>query len=119
MKPALNQIELHPRFQQVELRAWMDENAILTESWSPLGRAGILADPAIERIARRLGRSPAQVVIRWHLDQGIVAIPKASDKAHLVDNLTVGGFTLGEDDMAAIAALDDPDGRIGPDPETF
>lgn len=117
--PVLNQIELHPRFQQVELRAWMDENGIVAESWSPLGRAQILKDDTIVRIAAKHGRSPAQVVIRWHLDQGIVTIPKAADRAHMVDNLSVGGFTLDEEDRAAIDALDADDGRIGPHPDRF
>lgn len=119
VKPALNQIELHPRFQQVELRAWLDENDIATESWSPLGQAKILTDETIARIAAKHGRSPAQVVIRWHLDQGIVTIPRATDRGHMVDNLSVGAFSLDEEDMAAIAGLDDADGRIGPDPSTF
>jgi 2,5-diketo-D-gluconate reductase A len=118
-KPALNQIELHPRFQQVELRGWLDENGITTQSWSPLGQAQILGDPVIARVAEKHGRSPAQVVIRWHLDQGIFTIPKASDRRHMVDNLSVGGFSLDEEDMAAIAALDSDGGRIGPDPATF
>lgn len=116
--PVINQIELHPRFQQVELRGWQDENAILTQSWAPLGQARNLDDPTIARIAAKHNRTPAQVVIRWHLDQGIVAIPKASDRRHLVENLSVGGFSLDREDCDAIAALDSEDGRIGPDPTT-
>jgi 2,5-diketo-D-gluconate reductase A len=119
VKPVLNQIELHPRFQQVELRAWLDENDIRTESWSPLGQSKILDDPTIAGIASKHDRSPAQVVIRWHLDQGIITIPRATSRPHMVDNLSVGGFALDEDDMKAIAALDDAGGRIGPDPATF
>ena len=119
VKPVLNQIELHPRFQQVELRGWLDENDIRTESWSPLGQAGILGDPTIAGIARKHGRSPAQIIIRWHLDQGIITIPRATTRPHMVDNLSVGGFALDEDDMKAIAGLDAADGRIGPDPATF
>ncbi|USI72048.1 aldo/keto reductase [Sphingomonas morindae] len=119
VKPVLNQIELHPRFQQVELRAYLDENDIAVESWSPLGQAQILQDPVITRIAEKHGRSAAQVVIRWHLDQGIITIPKAADRKHMVDNLSVGGFKLDDEDMDAIAALDDAEGRIGPDPSSF
>lgn len=119
VKPAVNQIELHPRFQQVELRGWMDENGIATQSWSPLGQATILSDPVIAGIAAKHRRSAAQVVIRWHLDQGIITIPKAADRRHLVENLTVGGFALDPEDMTAIAALDDPFGRIGPAPDAF
>ncbi|WP_419825623.1 aldo/keto reductase [Sphingomonas sp.] len=119
VKPALNQIELHPRFQRIELRAWMDENGIATESWSPLGQARILDDATIGRIAKKHGRSPAQVVIRWHLDQGVITIPRATTRSHMVDNLSVGGFSLDEEDMVVLAALDDAEGRIGPDPSTF
>jgi 2,5-diketo-D-gluconate reductase A len=117
--PVLNQIELHPKFQQHELRAFHEKHGILTESWSPLGQAQILKDETILGIAEKHGKTAAQIVIRWHLDQGIVTIPKASDRGHMVDNLAVGGFSLDDDDMAAIAALDDPDGRIGPDPRAF
>lgn len=119
VKPVLNQIECHPRFQQIELRAWLDENGIATQSWSPLGQGDVLKEPAIARVADKHGRSPAQVILRWHLDQGLLAIPKASDRAHMVDNLAIGGFALDEEDMAAIAALDDEDGRVGPHPDTF
>ena len=119
VKPVLNQIELHPRFQQVELRAWLDENSIATQSWSPLGQSQILSDPVIAQIARKHGRQPAQVVIRWHLDQGIITIPKASTRSHMIDNLAVGGFSLDQADMDAIAALDATDGRLGPEPSTY
>ena len=117
--PVLNQIELHPKFQQHALRAFHETHGILTESWSPLGQAQILKDETIVEIADKHGKTPAQIVIRWHLDQGIITIPKASDRGHMVDNLAVGGFALDEADMAAIAALDDPNGKIGPDPKTF
>jgi len=117
--PVLNQIELHPKFQQRAVRDFHAQHDIHIESWSPLGQAQILQDETIAGIAKKLGKTPAQVVIRWHLDQGILTIPKASDRGHMVDNLAVGGFSLDEADMAAIAALDDPNGRIGPDPMTF
>ena len=117
--PVLNQIELHPKFQQHALRAFHETHGILTESWSPLGQAQILKDETIVGLADKHGKTPAQIVIRWHLDQGIITIPKASDRGHMVDNLAVGGFALDEADMAAIAALDDPNGKIGPDPKTF
>jgi 2,5-diketo-D-gluconate reductase A len=117
--PVLNQIELHPKFQQRAIRDFHTRHDIHIESWSPLGQAQILKDETIARIAEKHGKTPAQIVIRWHLDQGIITIPKASDRGHMVDNLAVGGFSLDEDDMAAIAALDDPNGRIGPDPAHF
>ena len=119
VKPVLNQIELHPRFQQRDMRAYHAEHAIQIESWSPLGRGGILDHPTIEGIAKKHGKGPAQIVLRWHLDQGLVTIPKASDRAHMVDNLAIGGFSLDEEDMAAIAKMDAKDGRSGPDPRTF
>ncbi len=119
VKPVLNQIELHPRFQQRDVRDYHASHDIQIESWSPLGRGGILDSDTIEGIAQKHGRSPAQIVLRWHLDQGLVTIPKASDRAHLVDNLAIGGFSLDEDDMKAIAGLDDKNGRSGPDPKTF
>ena len=118
VKPVVNQIELHPRFQQRDIRDFHAAQYIAIESWSPLGQAQILQDETIGRIAAKHGKAPAQIVIRWHLDQGIVTIPKASDRGHMIDNLAVGGFQLDEEDMQAIAALDDPNGRIGPDPLT-
>ncbi|WP_374942928.1 aldo/keto reductase [Sphingomonas sp.] len=114
--PAVNQIELHPRFQQVELRGWMEENGIVTQSWSPLGQGEVLGDPAIVEIARKHGRSPAQVVIAWHLALGLSVIPKAGSPAHLAENAAAADLTLDDDDLAAIAALDSQDGRIGPEP---
>ena len=117
--PVLNQIELHPKFQQRAIRDFHKQHDIHIESWSPLGQSQILKDETIAGIAQKHGKTPAQIVIRWHLDQGILTIPKASDRGHMVDNLAVGGFALDEADMAAIAALDDPDGKIGPDPKTF
>jgi 2,5-diketo-D-gluconate reductase A len=115
--PAVNQVECHPRFQQVELRAFCEENGIAVTSWSPLGRGTVLDDPEIARIAAKHGKSPGQVILRWHLDQGLIVIPKASSSARLAENLAVTGFALDEEDLAAIARLDEADGRIGPDPD--
>ena len=118
--PAVNQIELHPRFQQRDLRAYHDRHGIVTQSWSPLGQGGaLLAEPAIAGIAEKLGASPAQVVIAWHLAHGLSVIPKAGDPVHLAENFAAQDLVLGADDLAAIDALDDPDGRIGPDPLVF
>ncbi len=116
--PAINQIELHPRFQQKALRAAHAERGIVTQSWSPLGQGTLLADPAIAAIAARHGRTPAQVIIRWHLDSGLVVIPKSVTPSRIVENFDVFGFKLDEADLAAIAALDSQDGRIGPNPMT-
>lgn len=116
--PAINQIELHPRFQQKALRAAHAERGIVTQSWSPLGQGTLLADPAIAAIAARHGRTPAQVIIRWHLDSGLVVIPKSVTPSRIVENFDVFGFKLDDADLAAIAALDSQDGRIGPNPMT-
>jgi len=117
--PAVNQIELHPGFQQKALREFHQSHGIHTESWSPLGRGATLAEPAIVEIARKHGRTPAQVVIRWHLDLGLIAIPKSVRAERIRENFDVFGFRLDEDDHARIAALDSPEGRSGPDPAKF
>ena len=115
--PAVNQIELHPHFQQVELRAFHDENYIVTTSWSPLGRGGALSDPLIVEIARKHQKTPAQIIIRWHIDNGLAVIPKSSSRARQAENLDVFDFSLDAEDIHAIAGIDRADGRIGPDPD--
>ena len=117
--PAVNQIELHPTFQQAELRKFHEDHGIVTESWSPLGQGAGLKKPEIAAIATKHGKTPAQVVLRWHLDLGLMVIPKSSTPARIKENLDVFDFTLDEDDHAALAKLDDAGGRIGPDPTTF
>ena len=116
--PAVNQIELHPRFQQKALRAFHDYRGIKTESWSPLGRGALLSDAAIVDIAAKHRKTPAQVVIRWHLDSDLIAISKTVRLDRLKENIGALGFRLDDDDMRRIEALDSPDGRIGPDPAT-
>ncbi len=116
--PALNQIQLHPRFQQQAMRAKHANLGVLTESWSPLGQGQVLADPVIAEIATRHGKSPAQVIIRWHLDSGLIVIPKSVTPSRIIENFDVFDFTLSDEDKAAIAALDRADGRIGSDPVT-
>lgn len=115
--PAVNQIELHPRFQQRALREAHARHGIVTESWSPLARSGLLDEPAVAEVARKHGRSPAQVVLRWHLDSGFVTIPKSVTPARIRENIDIFDFQLDADDRAAFERLDDPAGRIGPDPE--
>ncbi len=117
--PAVNQIELHPRFQQASLRSANAAAGVLTESWSPLGQGQILEDPVIMGLAARHGVTPAQVVIRWHVQLGLIVIPKSVTPARIVQNLDVFGFELDADDMAAMASLDTAEGRIGPDPASF
>jgi 2,5-diketo-D-gluconate reductase A len=116
--PSVNQIELHPRFQQRALRGVHDKMGIKTESWSPLGRAAFLADPVIVAIAAKHGKTPAQVVIRWHLDSGLIVIPKSVRPERLKENVAVFDFRLDDQDMRRMQSLDTPAGRMGPDPET-
>jgi 2,5-diketo-D-gluconate reductase A len=116
--PSVNQIELHPRFQQKELAAYHTERGITTESWSPLGQGTLLENPTLKALARKHGRTPAQVVIRWHLDRGYIVIPKSVTPSRIRENFDVFDFSLDVDDLAKIATLDRKDGRIGPDPET-
>lgn len=116
--PALNQIELHPYFQQRPLRAADADRGVATESWSPLGHGRLLGDPAIGRIAARHGRTPAQVIIRWHIENGLIVIPKTATPSRIRENFDVFGFALDTGDLTAIDALDDPNGRTGPDPMT-
>ena len=117
--PVVNQIELHPLFQQAESRAFHAEHDIVTEAWSPLGFGKLWDNPALVRIARKHGRSVAQVILRWHVQIGNMVITKSVTASRLVENFQVHDFILSDDDMATIAGLDTPDGRVGPDPERF
>ncbi|MER7751600.1 aldo/keto reductase [Kitasatospora sp. NPDC097643] len=117
--PALNQVELHPYFPQEELRAFHAEHGIATEAWSPLGQGKeLLAEPALARIAEKHGRTVAQVVLRWHLQSGVIAIPKSVTPSRIRENLDVTGFELDAEDFAAIAGIATGK-RIGPDPSDF
>jgi len=116
--PTVNQIELHPRLQQPELRAWHAGRGIVTEAWSPLAQGNLLEDGTIETIAAHHGRTPAQAILRWHLQVGNVAIPKSSNPERIRQNFELFDFELSEDDMAAIERLD-AGRRIGEDPSTF
>ncbi|GAB2889304.1 aldo/keto reductase [Paralcaligenes sp. KSB-10] len=117
--PVVNQIELHPRFQQAELRDFHADHDIVTEAWSPLGRGALWEDPTLTGIALRHGRSVAQVMIRWHIQLGNMVIPKSITPSRIRENFHVYDFMLDDADMAAIAGLDSPDGRSGPNPATF
>lgn len=117
--PAVNQIELHPHFQQGALRDVHQRYGIATQSWSPLGQGAILVDPTISAIAERIGRTPAQVVQRWHIENGLIVIPKSVSPQRMAENLDVFGFALSAADHEAITRLDKADGRIGPDPDAF
>jgi 2,5-diketo-D-gluconate reductase A len=114
--PAINQIELHPAFQQRSLRSVHESYGIVTQAWSPLGQGRSLADPRIQAIADRCERTPAQIVLRWHVENGFIAIPKSTAPARIAENIDLFNFELTTTDHAVIAGLDRPDGRMGPDP---
>jgi 2,5-diketo-D-gluconate reductase A len=116
--PALNQIELHPRLQQSELRRVHEQHRILTEAWSPLGQGAALDEPPIKELAREHRRTPAQVVLRWHIQLGNVVIPKSVTPERIEENFSIFDFELAEDEMAALAELDAGE-RTGPDPRTL
>jgi 2,5-diketo-D-gluconate reductase A len=117
--PAVNQIELHPTFQQKDLCAFHADHGIVTESWSPLGQGASIKAPEIAAIARKHNKTSAQVILRWHLDLGLMVIPKSATPRRIAENIDVFDFSLDADDHTAIAKLDRPDGRIGPDPLRF
>ncbi len=118
--PAVNQIEVHPYFTNDELRAYGIDHTILTEAWSPIAQGAVLGDPVIGKIAERLGKSPAQVVLRWHIERGDIVFPKSVTPERIKENLEIFDFELGDDDIDAITALDKgEDGRRGPNPDTF
>ncbi|TIV99288.1 MAG: aldo/keto reductase, partial [Mesorhizobium sp.] len=116
--PVVNQIELHPRFQQRDKRDFHKKHNIHIESWSPLGSGRLLSDPTLENLAKKHGKSVAQVIIRWHLQEGLIVIPKSIHEERIAGNFDVFGFELDEDDMQTIRGLDSADGRTGPDPAT-
>lgn len=114
--PAINQIELHPEYQQRDIRAFHRQHNIATECYSPLGRGTALKNDAIGKIADKHGKSPAQAILRWHIQQGLIVIPKSVHAERIQANIDVFDFALDDDDMAAINALDKPDGKLLPDP---
>ncbi|UGT59832.1 aldo/keto reductase [Nocardia asteroides] len=116
--PAVNQVELHPRFIQAPLRSFHQSHAIATEAWSPLGQGQVLDDPVIASIAKQVERTPAQVVIRWHLQLGNIVIPKSVTPERIESNFDVFGFELTDEQVEAISGLN-ADARIGGDPETL
>ena len=116
--PVLNQIELHPRLQQADLRAFHAENGIVTQSWTPLGQGQSFDAGPVRDAAARTGKSPAQVILRWHLQLGCSVIPRSTRPAGLAENLDLFDFSLTDDEMAAIATLEASE-RTGPDPMQF
>jgi 2,5-diketo-D-gluconate reductase A len=116
--PAVNQVELHPRLPQTELREAHARLGIATEGWRPLGRGSLLTDPTITAVAEGCGRTPAQVLIRWHIQLGNIVIPKSVNPKRIASNFDVFDFELSNNDMASISSLDDGN-RLGPNPRTF
>jgi 2,5-diketo-D-gluconate reductase A len=118
--PAVNQIEAHPYFTNEEVREYGRDHGIATEAWSPIAQGKVLGDPVIERIADSVGRSPAQVVLRWHIQRGDIVFPKSVSPDRMRSNFALFDFELGDSDMDAISALDQGEaGRTGPNPDTF
>ena len=116
--PVVNQIELHPRFQQRDKRDFHKKHNNHIGSWSPLGSGRLLSDPTLEKLAKKHGKSVAQVTIRWHLQEGLIVIPKSIHQERIAGNFDVFDFELDAQDMQTIRGLDSADGRTGPDPAT-
>jgi 2,5-diketo-D-gluconate reductase A len=118
--PAVNQIELHPYFSNEEVDAYGRAHGIVTEAWAPIAQGAVLDDPVITEIADTLGRAPAQVTLRWHIQRGNVVFPKSVTPSRMKENFDVLDFELGNDDMEKIDALDKGEaGRTGPNPDAF
>lgn len=118
VRPAVNQIEVHPYLAQEELRAFDADHEIVTEAWSPIAQGKVLGDPVVQRVAQRYGRTPAQVVLRWHLQRGDVVFPKSVSRERMQENFALFDFELDGDAMGDLSALDRGE-RTGPDPDTF
>ncbi|MFC5287910.1 aldo/keto reductase [Actinokineospora guangxiensis] len=116
--PAVNQIELHPNLPQSDLRAFNATHDIATQAWSPLASGGLLTNPAVAEIATRLERTPAQVILRWHLQLGAIVIPKSVTPDRIRSNFAVTDFTLSDDDITQLSTLENGK-RTGPNPDTF
>ncbi|AZA13039.1 aldo/keto reductase [Corynebacterium choanae] len=120
--PTVNQVELHPGFSQAELRDYHRHHNIATTAWSPIVRGSVFDHPTVEKIAEATGRTPAQIVLRWHMQLGNIAIPKSATPERIAENFSIFDFELTDEQMAAITALDSDDtvtGRFGPDPREF
>jgi 2,5-diketo-D-gluconate reductase A len=118
IRPAVNQIEVHPYLAQDDVRAFDADHEIVTEAWSPIAQGKVLNDPAITAMAERLDRTPAQVVLRWHVQRGDVVFPKSVSRERMQENFALFDFELGTEDMASLTGLDRGE-RTGPDPDRF
>lgn len=116
--PAVNQVETHPALQQRNISAFNAAHGIATEAWSPLAQGAVLTDPAVLAIAAAHGRTPAQAILRWHLQQGRIIIPKSVTPSRMAENLDILDFELSADELASLDALE-RDGRTGPNPAQF
>ncbi len=116
--PAINQIEVHPYLTQDDVRGFCAEHQIAVEGWSPIAQGEVLEDPTINDIAERAGKTPAQVVLRWHIERGDIIFPKSVTAARIKENFAIFDFELSGEDVEAISALN-KDQRTGPDPDTF
>lgn len=116
IKPVVNQVELHPFFQQNEVRAANERHGVLTEAWSPLARAGHNNNDVLVRISETLGKSVTQIILRWHIQMGNLVIPKTTHKARLIENFNVFDFELSDTEMTSIASLNSGL-RLGPNPD--
>lgn len=114
--PAVNQIELHPYFQQKELREFHEKHNIATEAWSPLARSSVFEEEIIVGLAKKYNKTSSQIVLRWHIENNIIAIPKSGNPKRILENFNVFDFILTSDDIARIDTLDSSTGRCGPDP---
>ncbi|WP_375431571.1 aldo/keto reductase [uncultured Friedmanniella sp.] len=118
--PAVNQVEVHPYLDNTEVRAYGADHGIATEAWSPIAQGGVLHDPEITTIADRLGKTPAQVVLRWHVQRGDIIFPKSTTPSRIKENFELFDFELTDADLTAITALDKgEEGRTGPNPDAF
>lgn len=118
--PAVNQIEVHPYFANDEVRAYGAEHNVPTEAWSPIAQGAVLGDPVVGRIAAGLGKTAAQVVLRWHIERGDIVFPKSITPERIRENFAIFDFELTDDQIDAISALDKGEaGRRGPNPDTF
>lgn len=114
--PAVNQVELHPSFQQKELRSFHQKHQIVTESWSPLARGNFAEDELIVSLSKKYNKTWAQIVLRWHFENGLIAIPKSANPTRILENFNIFDFHLSAEDLERMKHLDRADGRTGPDP---
>jgi len=118
--PAVNQIEVHPYILNEDVRAYGQEHGILTEAWSPIAQGKVLDDPAVVEVAKAVGRTPAQAVLRWHVQRGDIVFPKSTTPSRMAENFAIFDFELSDEQVRALSSLDrGEDGRTGPNPDTF